>query len=58
MSNVSIKFMKRWRLLTQLRYLEEIKHPMDLGTIGKKIEQKKYKTMGQFARDIELVFAK
>ncbi|OXC60064.1 hypothetical protein LQV05_005617 [Cryptococcus neoformans] len=38
-------------------YLDEIKHPMDLGTIGKKIDQKKYKTMGQFARDIELVFA-
>lgn len=55
---MSIKFMKKWRLLMQLRYLDEIKHPMDLGTIGKKIEQKKYKTMGQFARDIELVFAK
>ncbi|WVQ79213.1 hypothetical protein IAT38_001309 [Cryptococcus sp. DSM 104549] len=38
-------------------YLDEIKQPMDFGTIGKKIEQKKYKTMGQFARDVELVFA-
>ncbi|WVQ77717.1 hypothetical protein IAR50_007407 [Cryptococcus sp. DSM 104548] len=38
-------------------YLDEIKEPMDFGTIGKKIEQKKYKTMGSFAREIELVFA-
>ncbi|WVF68463.1 hypothetical protein IAT40_003229 [Kwoniella sp. CBS 6097] len=38
-------------------YLDEIKHPMDFGTIGKKLEGKKYKTLGQFAGDIELVFA-
>jgi transcription initiation factor TFIID subunit 2 len=31
---------------------------MDLGTIAKKIDQKKYKTMGQLAADIELIFAK
>jgi len=35
-------------------YLDEIKEPMDFGTIDKK----KYKTMGQLAYDIELVFAK
>ncbi|WWD20285.1 hypothetical protein CI109_104761 [Kwoniella shandongensis] len=38
-------------------YLDEIKHPMDFGTIGKKLDQKKYRTLGQFARDVELVFA-
>ncbi|WVQ96010.1 hypothetical protein IAU59_003110 [Kwoniella sp. CBS 9459] len=38
-------------------YLDEIKHPMDFGTIGKKLEAKKYKTLGHFAKDIELVFA-
>ncbi|WVR08077.1 hypothetical protein IAU60_005123 [Kwoniella sp. DSM 27419] len=38
-------------------YLDEIKHPMDFGTIQKKLDGKKYKTLGQFARDIELVFA-
>ncbi|WWC92779.1 uncharacterized protein L201_007738 [Kwoniella dendrophila CBS 6074] len=38
-------------------YLTEIKHPMDFGTISKKLESKKYKTLGQFANDIELIFA-
>nr|XP_019043571.1 transcription initiation factor TFIID subunit 2 [Kwoniella bestiolae CBS 10118]OCF22501.1 transcription initiation factor TFIID subunit 2 [Kwoniella bestiolae CBS 10118] len=38
-------------------YLDEIKQPMDFGTIVKKIDGRKYKTLGQFARDIELVFA-
>ncbi|WVQ66072.1 uncharacterized protein L199_004250 [Kwoniella botswanensis] len=38
-------------------YLDEIKHPMDFGTIVKKIDKKQYKNLGQFARDIELVFA-
>jgi transcription initiation factor TFIID subunit 2 len=31
---------------------------MDLGTISKKIDQKKYKTMGDLAYDIELVIKK
>ena len=39
-------------------YLDEIKEPMDLGTIAKKLEGKKYKTMGDLAYDIELIFAK
>lgn len=39
-------------------YLDEIKEPMDLGTIMKKVETKKYKTWGQLAYDIELIFAK
>ncbi|OCF35231.1 transcription initiation factor TFIID subunit 2 [Kwoniella heveanensis BCC8398] len=38
-------------------YLDEIKHPMDFGTIGKKLDSKRYKTLGHFAKDIELVFA-
>jgi transcription initiation factor TFIID subunit 2 len=31
---------------------------MDLGTIGRKIDQSAYRTMGEFATDIELVFNK
>ena len=31
---------------------------MDLGTIAKKIDRKRYTTMGQLAYDIELIFAK
>lgn len=31
---------------------------MDLGTVFKNLEGKKYKTMGQVAYDIELVFQK
>lgn len=31
---------------------------MDLGTAGQKIDAKRYRTMGDFARDIELIFAK
>ncbi|WRT69673.1 uncharacterized protein IL334_006663 [Kwoniella shivajii] len=38
-------------------YLDEIKNPMDFSTINKKIDNRKYKTLGQFARDVELVFA-
>lgn len=39
-------------------YLQEIKEPMDLGTVSKKIDGKRYKTMGQLAYDIELIFNK
>jgi len=38
-------------------YLDEIKEPMDLGTISAKVEGRKYQTMGQLAYDVELVFA-
>lgn len=38
-------------------YLDEISEPSDFGTIQKKIELKKYTTMGQMAREIELVFS-
>nr|XP_019009377.1 transcription initiation factor TFIID subunit 2 [Kwoniella pini CBS 10737]OCF48158.1 transcription initiation factor TFIID subunit 2 [Kwoniella pini CBS 10737] len=38
-------------------YLQEIKQPMDFGTINKKLDARKYRNLGQFARDIELVFA-
>lgn len=48
-----------WQLnTTDASYLDEIKEPMDLGTISKKIDQKKYKTMGDLAYDIELVIKK
>lgn len=44
--------------LRPYRYLNEIKEPMDLGTIEKKVDSKRYRTMGQLARDVELVLAK
>ena len=31
---------------------------MDLGTIAKKVDDKRYRTMGQLAADIELIFQK
>jgi hypothetical protein len=31
---------------------------MDFGTIGRKIDQGLYRTMGDFATDVELVFNK
>ncbi|KAI0652328.1 hypothetical protein C8Q79DRAFT_937038 [Trametes meyenii] len=37
-------------------YFEEIKEPMDFGTITTKLNENKYQTMDQFARDVELVF--
>ncbi|KAK4688551.1 transcription initiation factor TFIID subunit 2, partial [Tremellales sp. Uapishka_1] len=38
-------------------YLDEIREPMDFGSIQKKIDRKSYKSMGDLAYDIELVFA-
>ncbi|MCO5565704.1 hypothetical protein L7F22_019378 [Adiantum nelumboides] len=38
-------------------YLDEIKHPMDLGTMTEKLNEGKYSTMGQFKSDMELIFA-
>ncbi|KAJ1025442.1 hypothetical protein NDA13_004253 [Ustilago tritici] len=38
-------------------YLDEIKEPMDLSTTEKKVNQAAYSTMGEFASDIELIFA-
>ncbi len=38
-------------------YLDEIKHPMDLSTMEKKLNQAAYSTMGEFAADVELIFA-
>ncbi|KAI0375461.1 hypothetical protein BV20DRAFT_960622 [Pilatotrama ljubarskyi] len=37
-------------------YFDEIKEPMDFGTIGTKLSEGKYSTMEDFARDVELVF--
>lgn len=39
-------------------YYQEIAHPSDYQTVTKAIDQKRYTTMGQLARDIELIFAK
>ncbi|KAG8708250.1 hypothetical protein FRC09_001362 [Ceratobasidium sp. 395] len=36
-------------------YLEEIKHPMDLGTVGTKLRAGKYKTMEAFKGDFDLI---
>ena len=38
-------------------YLDEIKQPMDLSTMEKKVNQAAYATMGEFAADMELIFA-
>lgn len=38
-------------------YFDEIKEPMDLGTMGKKLEEGGYSTMGQFRADFELIVA-
>lgn len=38
-------------------YLDEIKHPMDLSTMEKKVNQAAYSTMGEFASDMQLIFA-
>lgn len=37
-------------------YLDEIKNPMDFGTISKKIDQKKYSYMEEFVKDVEQIF--
>lgn len=37
-------------------YYDEIKEPMDLGTMNRKLDKKQYSTMEQFARDMLLVF--
>jgi len=39
-------------------YYDEIKNPSDYQTITRKVDKKSYKTMGQLAHDIELIFAK
>lgn len=38
-------------------YLDEIKHPMDLGTMGTKLRNGKYKTMDDFKSDVELIIS-
>ncbi|CAL1694239.1 unnamed protein product [Somion occarium] len=38
-------------------YYDEIKHPMDFGTMSAKLNEHKYLTMEEFAKDVELVFA-
>ncbi|KAL5494783.1 hypothetical protein ACEPAI_245 [Sanghuangporus weigelae] len=38
-------------------YYDEIKNPMDFGTIGARLKKGLYSTMEEFASDIELVFA-
>ncbi|KAJ3512508.1 hypothetical protein NLJ89_g3473 [Agrocybe chaxingu] len=37
-------------------YFDEIKHPMDFGTISKKLDEGKYATMESFKADVDLVF--
>lgn len=38
------------------RYYEEIKKPMDFGTMTSKLNEGKYTTMEDFAKDVELIF--
>ena len=39
------------------RYYDEIKNPMDFGTISTKLSEGKYSTMEDFKKDVELVFS-
>lgn len=39
-------------------YYDEIKNPSDYQTVMKKVDAKKYRTMGELARDVELIFSK
>ena len=38
-------------------YYDEIKHPMDLGTVDRKFKNGEYATMGDFADDVRLIFS-
>ncbi|THH09339.1 hypothetical protein EW145_g2091 [Phellinidium pouzarii] len=38
-------------------YYDEIKHPMDFGTMKARLDRSEYSTMEEFASDVELVFA-
>lgn len=38
-------------------YYDEIEHPMDLGTMEKKLKEGKYLTMEEFQADMELIFS-
>ncbi|KAF8665397.1 hypothetical protein AX16_000416 [Volvariella volvacea WC 439] len=38
-------------------YLDEIEHPMDLGTMMEKLGRAEYDTMGSFAHDMHLIFS-
>jgi transcription initiation factor TFIID subunit 2 len=42
--------------LTFTRYYDEIKNPMDFGTINQRLNQNKYETMEDFRGDVILVF--
>jgi len=43
--------------ISATRYLDEIKHPMDFGTMLTKLGKNKYVTMEDFLADMELVFS-
>ncbi|WFD36850.1 hypothetical protein MCUN1_003740 [Malassezia cuniculi] len=38
-------------------YYDEIKHPMDFGTVDRKFKNGEYATMGDFADDVRLIFS-
>ena len=46
-----------WKGLGLEDYLDIITHPMDLGTVKKYIEGKRYKTIEEAASDIRLVWS-
>ncbi|KAF8323746.1 Bromodomain-containing protein [Clavulina sp. PMI_390] len=43
--------------LNRLRYFEKIKHPMDLSTMGYKLDNGHYTSREAFARDVDLIIA-
>jgi len=46
-----------WKSLNIPTYLEQIKEPMDLGTIMKKLKESKYRFLDNFFYDVGLVFS-
>merc|ERR1719233_1368305 len=46
-----------WKSLNIPTYLEQIKEPMDLGTIMKKLKESKYRYLDNFFYDVGLVFS-
>jgi hypothetical protein len=50
-------FLRGWDLRC-LRYYQEVKNPMDLATLDSRVEKGKYRTWGEFGRDMLLIYEK
>ncbi|CAK9091335.1 Bromodomain-containing protein C631.02 [Durusdinium trenchii] len=47
----------KWEELQLFDYPQVVKHPMDLGTVRKKLEQGQYRDLKEFQSDVGLVFS-